>query len=55
LKLAVRESVDVKNKLLHRENIKMRNLASVQEISGIKPIEGADSIELVLIFNHHDR
>ena len=27
----------------------MRNLASVQEISAVKPIEGADAIELVII------
>ena len=27
----------------------MRNLVTIQEISAIKPIEGADAIELVLI------
>jgi len=31
------------------EELKMRYLASIQEISATKPIDGADAIELVLI------
>jgi len=44
----LREEI-IDNKKCLMEEYKMRKLASVQEISGIKQIEGADAIELVLI------